>query len=374
MAVSVVVVVTSPVSIGTLAGCTADLGELAADEPEQPSGAVSDPDPEADPGDDIGPGNPPEAMPEPLPPVEPEPEPEPVPVPALPHNVWPIGGSTQASRLSSTFGPRIQGSSQEYDFHRGIDIPVPIGTPLHATAAGEVVIAGTDSRYPDPLIQIEHCADDTSPSTRDPAQPCQTPYFSNYLHVSAVQVSPGDHVELGQIIGSSGAAVSGFAHLHFEIRYGDSRQKNAIHPLELLPHEDGGAPSLVLEGVDFTDPTLPRVAMTVTHPALELDLLRVEAEIHDGPSNVVLASQNYDVDEWNEVYTDDQDPNIHLDYRFFNGVTVDPEEFTSVSNTYEVFFRFRRLPITIPPDRVRVVVRATDVAGNVSSRECYPCM
>lgn len=193
------------------------------------------------------------------------------------------------------------------------------------------------------------------------------------MHLSEVRVEPGETVELGELLGLSGAPASGHQHLHFEIRQGDSWQRNAVHPLMFLPHGDAGPPDLVLHGVDFTDPDLPRVAITVTRPVAELDLLRVEAEVHDRDDDEILASQSYDMNAWNGAYAEPDYPADQLDYPYFNGVTVRPEEFTRVSDTYEVFFRFRRLPIEIPPERVRVVVRAIDVAGNVVEEQCHPC-
>ena len=46
-----------------------------------------------------------------------------------------------------------------YDFHRGVDIPIPIGTPLVAIDDGIVRIAGSHQAYSDGVVQvcIESC-------------------------------------------------------------------------------------------------------------------------------------------------------------------------------------------------------------------------
>jgi len=64
----------------------------------------------------------------------------------------PIDGSFTDFVIFDSFGPRILGS--RYDFHRAIDISLPIGTKVYAVADGTVIEAGnTDSGI---TIEIEH--------------------------------------------------------------------------------------------------------------------------------------------------------------------------------------------------------------------------
>jgi murein DD-endopeptidase MepM/ murein hydrolase activator NlpD len=87
-------------------------------------------------------------------------------------------------------------------FHEGEDIAAPTGTPIRATNAGVVVVAG-----PFPIkggmTVIDHGAGVTS----------------RYYHQSRIDVRVGDVVERGQVIGAVGSTgLSTGPHLHWEMR------------------------------------------------------------------------------------------------------------------------------------------------------------
>lgn len=85
-------------------------------------------------------------------------------------------------------------------FHRGIDIAVPVGTPVRATRKGSVIFAGDRGGYGSTVI-IEHDNGDRT----------------LYGHNSLLRVSPGDHVELGTVVAFSGnSGRSTGPHVHFE--------------------------------------------------------------------------------------------------------------------------------------------------------------
>lgn len=124
--------------------------------------------------------------------------------------------------IASCFGPRLKvGEGSRYDYHRGIDIGTPVGTPMFALANGTVTKAGVDGGYSDPVIQIRHVHAVAGATTCGSAGGC---YFANYLHAreeaagGCCTVGVGDTVVAGQHIGYSGVSASAFEHLHFEIR------------------------------------------------------------------------------------------------------------------------------------------------------------
>ena len=85
--------------------------------------------------------------------------------------------------------------------HAGIDIGVPIGTPVYALEDGVVIAAQSMSGYGN-VVMINHGN-----------------ITSVYGHNSSLAVSPGQVVKGGQLISYSGnTGVSSGPHLHFEIR------------------------------------------------------------------------------------------------------------------------------------------------------------
>lgn len=101
------------------------------------------------------------------------------------------------ARISSRFGARW-GS-----MHYGLDIAVPVGTPVRAAADGRVTWSGPRGSYGN-LVIIDH------------GQKVET----RYAHNSRLVVKAGDTVKRGQIIAYSGnTGRSTGPHVHFEIRY-----------------------------------------------------------------------------------------------------------------------------------------------------------
>jgi murein DD-endopeptidase MepM/ murein hydrolase activator NlpD len=124
--------------------------------------------------------------------------------------IWPLRG-----RFTSGFGPRTHPVYGGSDFHTGIDLAVPVGTPVRAAAPGEVIWAGWRGNY-GLLVVLDH----------------QNGYSTYYAHLSQLRVSPGQFVELGQVVALSGnSGLSTGPHLHFEIR----RWGEPLDPLPLLP-------------------------------------------------------------------------------------------------------------------------------------------
>jgi murein DD-endopeptidase MepM/ murein hydrolase activator NlpD len=114
-------------------------------------------------------------------------------------SLWPIMGP-----IRSSFGQRedpITGNG-EGEFHTGIDISSPIGTPIRAAADGTVKSAQMVNGYGREVV-IDHGGN---------VETC-------YAHMSGFAVVAGQPVTRGQVIGYVG--VSGRttgAHLHYEVR------------------------------------------------------------------------------------------------------------------------------------------------------------
>jgi murein DD-endopeptidase MepM/ murein hydrolase activator NlpD len=108
--------------------------------------------------------------------------------------------------------------------HTGIDITAPVGTPVVAAGDGTVAnIQPNPSKTYGNQIVIEHPGG----------------FYTQYGHLSRVDVAPGTVVHAGDPIGLSGRSgdvpAKADAHLHFEVRRGSMR-----------PHAAGG---------DVADPT-----------------------------------------------------------------------------------------------------------------------
>ncbi|RKT07901.1 murein DD-endopeptidase MepM/ murein hydrolase activator NlpD [Streptomyces sp. 3211.6] len=112
---------------------------------------------------------------------------------------------------------RTPGAMWSSGYHTGVDFIASTGTTVRAVGAGTVVSAGWGGAYGNQVV-IRH-ADGK---------------YSQYGHLSQLNVSTGQTVTAGQSIGLSGATgnVTG-PHLHFEIRTGPSYGSD-IDPLAYL--------------------------------------------------------------------------------------------------------------------------------------------
>lgn len=112
-------------------------------------------------------------------------------------SIWPVYG-----QISSNFSYRNDPINFSSAFHSGLDIRVPIGTPVKATAAGRVIAADSSKSGYGNRVEINH----------------GNGYVTLYAHNSILNVSAGDWVEKGDIIAYSGATgrVTG-PHVHYEV-------------------------------------------------------------------------------------------------------------------------------------------------------------
>ncbi|MET8950601.1 peptidoglycan DD-metalloendopeptidase family protein [Streptomyces sp. NPDC004393] len=105
----------------------------------------------------------------------------------------------EAYRLSAGFG---SGGDHWSHGHTGQDFAVPIGTPVRAVGSGQVVRVKCGGAFGMEVV-IRHPGG----------------YCTQYAHLAAVTVDPGDRVRTGQLIAQSGTTGNSTGpHLHFEVR------------------------------------------------------------------------------------------------------------------------------------------------------------
>lgn len=111
--------------------------------------------------------------------------------------IWPTYGY-----ISSRFGYRISPFTNKPEFHPGLDIANPKGSPVWATADGIVTVANWERGYGH-LIIIKHGYG----------------LSTYYAHNSKLLVKARDYVKRGQIIAYTGnTGTSTGNHLHYEVR------------------------------------------------------------------------------------------------------------------------------------------------------------
>jgi len=128
------------------------------------------------------------------------------PPPTIPLRLaWPM----TAPVLGDRFGPRGD------RWHSGIDLPAPMGTPVYAARAGEVVWAGWHGAYGF-LVAVAHGHGERS----------------MYAHLSRIDVRVGVRIGRGLRVGLVGATGDATGpHLHFEVRVRGA----CVNPLRALP-------------------------------------------------------------------------------------------------------------------------------------------
>ena len=128
--------------------------------------------------------------------------------------------------ISSNYGNRVHPVTGETKLHSGIDIVGTHHTQILSVADGEVTYAGVQSGYGN-CIEIKHTVNGVT-------------VYSFYAHLSQIDVSLGDIVSQGDVIGLEGGAesdpnhgTSTGHHLHFEIRSA-SGSGNSLDPNEYI--------------------------------------------------------------------------------------------------------------------------------------------
>jgi murein DD-endopeptidase MepM/ murein hydrolase activator NlpD len=149
--------------------------------------------------------------------------------------------------LTSPFGMRRNPFTKAADFHAGLDLAAPPGSPVHATAAGVVVFAGRYDlrqsagwwRYGN-LVMVRH----------------GDRFATLYGHCQEVKVRVGQRVEQGDTIatvGNTGWSTS--PHLHYEVRRRDAAEYRPIDPrIYILDHRWRDEERLLVRARSAPDP------------------------------------------------------------------------------------------------------------------------
>ena len=139
------------------------------------------------------------------------------------------GGFNQLYSPGYQFGSTGGG---RYRIHHGVDIGNPVGTPVLATASGEVIHAGPDNPellgpyndfYGNSVVIRLDRALTTTRGEQD--------VFVLYGHLSSVDVQEGQWVGAGDYLG--GVGMTGIAigpHLHMEVRIGQNSYLHTVNP------------------------------------------------------------------------------------------------------------------------------------------------
>jgi murein DD-endopeptidase MepM/ murein hydrolase activator NlpD len=133
--------------------------------------------------------------------------------------------------LTSPFGNRRSPFTKKTDFHTGVDLAAPVGTPVYAPADGVVVFAG---RYPlkqsvawwryGKLVALRH----------------GSRFITLFGHCDEIRVRSGRKVKQGDeiaTVGNTGWSTS--PHLHYEVRHrGEEGGFDPIDPrIYILDHQ-----------------------------------------------------------------------------------------------------------------------------------------
>ena len=126
--------------------------------------------------------------------------------------------NTDLSRTSSGFGMRMHPIYKVRKMHYGMDFVAKTGTPIYATADGEVSIASKSFYGYGKYVKISHNND----------------YYTAYGHMDKIMVKQGQVVKRGDIIGTVGnTGLSTGTHLHYEVIF----KNRHVDPINYYFHD-----------------------------------------------------------------------------------------------------------------------------------------
>ncbi len=141
--------------------------------------------------------------------------------------IWPLSGRTDADADSvhSQYGPRY--IPEGLDFHAGIDLPAPVGTPVLAVLPGvvtEITVWNGVSTGAGNAVTVVHSNNRAT----------------SYLHLNSVDVVVGQRLAQGEVLGTVGRSGATYPHLHLgyfvDMPASSRSESHSRNPLELLAH------------------------------------------------------------------------------------------------------------------------------------------
>ena len=142
-----------------------------------------------------------------------------LPTGALAARQLPVDGGTVTSGIGWRLDPFGSGRMMH---HNGVDIAVPLGTPVYPTQVGTVYFAGLYKGYGN-MVAVDH----------------GNGYISIYGHNGEIKVQPGQKVDTATVLALSGnTGRSTGPHVHYEVRqlpgYAKIRQEQLERSVEAV--------------------------------------------------------------------------------------------------------------------------------------------
>lgn len=225
---------------------------------------------------------------------------------------WPVSNSDTPDLIASPFGSRLL--SGVYDFHRGIDLPNVLSTPIYPVRPGIVVrfedtsqTIGTPRERYGNWILVQHRSESG------------VPRHTSYLHLKAFNnYKVGDTVSTLDTIAFMGKSGVGINTIHLHLEYyknlsGTSIDKNkAFNPLEILNYNNSN--SYLLYILKRNDSTGCQIVTSSTE--LDLDKIIIYGTL---ATKTVGFNQRLGIDP------------VNNDNPRYSGVFIDPSSFTKDS-------------------------------------------
>jgi murein DD-endopeptidase MepM/ murein hydrolase activator NlpD len=149
-------------------------------------------------------------------------------------------------RLTSGYGWRISPIFHKPEFHKGIDLAIPVGTPVRTIADGRVVYAGWGTGY-GKYVKVDHPGG----------------FATIYSHLSRFEVHVGEQVKQGEVVALSGnTGWSTGPHLYFQFFV----HGKPVNPLSIASYTPKGTHLPDGLRAQFLASTAPRTRLLALMP------------------------------------------------------------------------------------------------------------